>query len=68
MPLVIFILRHYTRSFRGSRPLVVIERASRERLESIARKRPEKVGDLGDVPGPRRCGPVQILRQRLTVC
>ena len=27
---------------------------SRERLESIARKRPEKVDDLGDIPGLRR--------------
>ena len=27
---------------------------SRERLESVARKRPEKVGDLEDVPGLRR--------------
>ena len=27
---------------------------SRERLEAIARKRPEKVGDLEDVPGLRR--------------
>ena len=27
---------------------------SRERLESIARKRPEKVGDLSDIPGLRK--------------